>query len=237
MIKDDSIVKIKNEKFMRSNNFSQFHIKFTGFEKEVQQQLEFSIAENAGLLKITEINNENVDAGLTIHIHCFNCINDLETIKPEKFKPANERIVCAGNFNDFENVLLCVQTGCCGCISISNIQAEIIQAIICALQNKIYISPALASTIHKYFSRTTYYTDLFTHQEHELVKLLTTGALYKEIAWKMRISENTVRSHVRNIYSKMKVHSKTELTQKVLNFKLIPSLIYFFSEYVACLCY
>ena len=115
---------------------------------------------------------------------------------------------------------------------------EIIPAIQSVLQNKIYISPAFAPVVNKYFKEhKNHYADIFTKRENKLIQLLTNGALYKEIAWKLQISENTVRSHVRNIYSKMKVHSKTELTQKILSHNLVSSFAYFFAEYVACLCY
>ena len=60
------------------------------------------------------------------------------------------------------------------------------------LQNKVYISPAFAPNVIKYFKDSKDpYLSLFTSRENKLIQLLTKGALYKEIAWKMRISENT----------------------------------------------
>jgi len=212
--------------------FANFHISFTGFDEKQKRRLENCISENRHLLS-TEFCKENTP----VHI---NVLYIKSIYVGEKLRPQNERILCVGDFDDFESLLSCVRTGCYGCIASSNIIEEIVPAIIFALRNKIYISNAFASVIHKYFKSDndkTRYATLFTNREHKLIQLLTTGALYKEIAWKMCISENTVRSHIRNIYSKLKVHSKTELTQKILKGNLVTSTLCFLSDYIACLCY
>ena len=46
--------------------------------------------------------------------------------------------------------------------------------------------------------------------------LLAKGHAYKEIADYMKISFETVRTHVRSIYDKLHVHSRTEATLKYL---------------------
>jgi DNA-binding NarL/FixJ family response regulator len=227
---------------MKDNNFLQLHISYFGFEKKIREQLELSLFENIGLLKNSyycNINSGETDLlNINIHIYFFKDLFDMNMQTLERSRSINARVLCIAPFNDFENLLSCVQAGCFGCISILNMYEEIIPAIQSVLQNKIYISPAFAPVVNKYFKEhKNHYADIFTKRENKLIQLLTNGALYKEIAWKLRISENTVRSHVRNIYSKMKVHSKTELTQKILSHHLVSSFAYFFSEYVACLCY
>ena len=227
---------------MKDNNFLQLHISYFGFEKKIQERLELSLFENTGLLKNSyycNINSGETDLlNINIHIYFFKDFFDMNTQTLERSRSINARVLCIASFNDFENLLSCVQAGCLGCISILNMYEEIIPAIQSVLQNKIYISPAFAPVVNKYFKEhKNHYADIFTKRENKLIQLLTNGALYKEIAWKLQISENTVRSHVRNIYSKMKVHSKTELTQKILSHNLVSSFAYFFAEYVACLCY
>jgi two-component system, NarL family, response regulator LiaR len=52
--------------------------------------------------------------------------------------------------------------------------------------------------------------DTLTKQEREILNSLDKGWGYKEIAAQHFISENTVRSHIRNIYKKLEVHTRTE---------------------------
>ena len=50
----------------------------------------------------------------------------------------------------------------------------------------------------------------------EILDLLVKGYRYKEIADALSISFETVRSHLKNIYDKMHVHSRTEAVVKYL---------------------
>jgi DNA-binding NarL/FixJ family response regulator len=49
-----------------------------------------------------------------------------------------------------------------------------------------------------------------TEQETNILQDLAKGKSYKEIAKERFISENTVRSHVKNIYGKLQIHTRAE---------------------------
>ena len=49
-----------------------------------------------------------------------------------------------------------------------------------------------------------------------ILELLATGCLYKEIGDKLGISFSTVRAHLRKIYEKLHVQSRTEATVRFL---------------------
>lgn len=53
-------------------------------------------------------------------------------------------------------------------------------------------------------------------REQEILGLLANGALYKEIASDLGISLDTVRTHLRRIYEKLHVHTRTEAVVKYL---------------------
>jgi DNA-binding NarL/FixJ family response regulator len=55
-----------------------------------------------------------------------------------------------------------------------------------------------------------------TEREEQVLGLLAKGFAYKEIAGQMNISFETVRTHVRSLYDKLHVHSRTEATLKYL---------------------
>ena len=60
-----------------------------------------------------------------------------------------------------------------------------------------------------------------TPQEHELLKLLVDGHHKKTAAAALGISVNTVSFHLKHIYEKLQVHSKTEAVAKALRERLL----------------
>lgn len=58
-----------------------------------------------------------------------------------------------------------------------------------------------------------YFQDL-TRREQEMLEHLSKGYHYKEIADKLFVSIDTVRTHIRNIYEKLQVNSRTEALKK-----------------------
>lgn len=56
--------------------------------------------------------------------------------------------------------------------------------------------------------------DKLTPREQEVLALLAKGCLYKEISDALGISINTMRSHLKVVYEKLHVHSRTEAALK-----------------------
>lgn len=59
--------------------------------------------------------------------------------------------------------------------------------------------------------------DPLTSREHEILGLLAKGYRYREIAGRLDISLDTVRTHIRHIYDKLHVRSRTEATVVYFN--------------------
>jgi DNA-binding NarL/FixJ family response regulator len=55
-----------------------------------------------------------------------------------------------------------------------------------------------------------------TAREREVLELLAAGATPKEVAAKLNISWQTVRNHIRFIYDKLHVHTRTDAVLKYL---------------------
>lgn len=55
-----------------------------------------------------------------------------------------------------------------------------------------------------------------TSREQEVLKMLNAGMSRKEIGTAMSISENTVKSHLKNVYSKLGVHTRSEAYRATL---------------------
>lgn len=55
-----------------------------------------------------------------------------------------------------------------------------------------------------------------TKRESEITALLLKGRTYKMIASELYLSENTVKTHIKNIYSKLNIQSKMELVNLLM---------------------
>ena len=62
-----------------------------------------------------------------------------------------------------------------------------------------------------------------TPREFEVLELLVQGEDYKTIADKLFLSLFTVRAHIRNIYDKLHVHTKSQAVAKALKENVFPT--------------
>ncbi len=60
-----------------------------------------------------------------------------------------------------------------------------------------------------------------TQRETEILTSLSQGNSYKMIAAELKLSIDTIRTHSKNIYEKLQVHSQVEAVSKAINEKLV----------------
>ncbi|MFN7624850.1 MAG: response regulator transcription factor [Acidobacteriota bacterium] len=60
-----------------------------------------------------------------------------------------------------------------------------------------------------------------TPHELRVLKLLVDGHIYKTAAAELKVTVYTVSFHVRKIYEKLQVHSKTEAVAKAIKLNLV----------------
>lgn len=102
--------------------------------------------------------------------------------------------------------------------------ARLLEALKEAADGGSPMSPPIAARVVKLFRefRPPEHSDYrLTPQESELLKLLIEGHHKKTAAREMGISFHTVSFHLKNIYEKLQVHSKTEAVIKALRERLV----------------
>jgi DNA-binding NarL/FixJ family response regulator len=111
-----------------------------------------------------------------------------------------------------------LKAGACGYLLKRTPPSELISAIVQATEGGSPMSPQIARQVVNFFHKAPRNEKLECLTERELSVLdhLAQGAMYKEIADRLQISIDTVRTHLRKIYEKLHVHSRTEAVLKYL---------------------
>jgi DNA-binding NarL/FixJ family response regulator len=102
--------------------------------------------------------------------------------------------------------------------------ARLLEALKEAVDGGAPMSPSIASRVVKLFRefRPPEHADYhLTPQELSLLKLLVEGHHKKTAARELGISFHTVSFHMKNIYEKLQVHSKTEAVAKAVREKIV----------------
>lgn len=81
-------------------------------------------------------------------------------------------------------------------------------------------APARAATVPPPLAKADL-PEALSRRESQVLDLIARGFTYPEIALQMAISLTTVQTHVRNIYGKLGVHSKTEAVYEARQFGLL----------------
>jgi DNA-binding NarL/FixJ family response regulator len=125
-------------------------------------------------------------------------------------------------FEDEDRLFECLMAGANGYILKKNKAPEILLAIKDVFSGGIPMTPEIARKVMGVFKKekATVQHNL-TERELELLKMLSFGHTYKTIAAELAISIETVRSHLKNIYTKMHVASGTEAVAKGLRMRII----------------
>jgi len=114
-----------------------------------------------------------------------------------------------------------LQAGAIGYLLKSSTAADVVAALHDALAGGSPMSPAIARRVVRHFAQSRppmpFAPELakLSPRENDVLGALARGLRYKEIAEALAIGEETVRTHVRNLYAKLEVTSRTEAVVKL----------------------
>ena len=122
-------------------------------------------------------------------------------------------------YEDSDSLFKSFRAGASGYLLKRTASARLLEAIQDVHDGGSPMTPQLARRVVQFFSgppqQNTPFAKL-TAGEREFLDQLANGYTYKEIADRMNISIDTVRSYVRTVYEKLHVHSRTEAVVKYL---------------------
>jgi DNA-binding NarL/FixJ family response regulator len=123
-----------------------------------------------------------------------------------------------------QKVFESICNGACGYLLKETPPAKLLEAIREAHAGGAPMSPEIARHVVTLFQKTAppeKFDYQLTPQELRLLRLLAQGYSYQGASGQLKISVNTVRDHIRSIYNKLHVHSKSEAVSKALRNHLI----------------
>ena len=139
-------------------------------------------------------------------------------------------------FGDEDNVLASIEAGALGYIHKDSAPDDIAQTILEMKDGASPISPMIArKVLAKYTSssrrpaepvpepvRPVAEGPLLSPREQEVLMMIARGFSYAEIARLQSVSVHTVQTHIKNLYSKLSVHSKNEAVFEASRLGLLP---------------
>lgn len=142
------------------------------------------------------------------------CIRKLKAKKPEL------QIIMLTVYEDDDHIFKALVAGASGYLIKKTPPARLLEAIQDVYNGGSPMSSQIARKVIGTFqslNKSSVETENLSVREQEILSYLAKGFRYKEIAEKLFISIETVRTHLRNIYEKLQVRSRTEAVLKFLN--------------------
>ena len=168
-----------------------------------------------GETALQELTSNPVEIGLfDINLPGMNGINCIQRLK--MIHPKMQMMVLTV-YDNADMIFDALKAGATSYLLKSTAPQKIVEAIEEVSQGGSPISSQIARKVIEAFAlngKTNKYFQDLSRREQEILGLLSKGFRYKEIADKLFISIDTVRSHAKNIYEKLQVNSRVEALKK-----------------------
>ena len=149
-------------------------------------------------------------------------MSGIEGMKIIQQKYPDIEIIMLTVYHDSHKIFESLKAGASGYLLKHTSLPEIKDAIELLMQGGAPMSPQIARKVITHFNdrgQKKQESNL-TNREQDIVNGLVDGLSYKLIADRLKISIDTVRAHIRNIYKKLHVNSKAEVIAKSLRGEL-----------------
>ena len=140
-------------------------------------------------------------------------MNGLELLKKIRMENDQTKILILTIHNEVEYLSKAVEIGVNGYVLKDSESSELKKAIIAVNRGESYIQPSIAPLLLELYNKEEKEDDganVLSAREYEVLRLIAEGLFNKEIAYKLSISEKTVKNHVSNIFKKIGVSDRTQ---------------------------
>jgi len=153
-------------------------------------------------------------------------INGIETTRLVRRKCPDTKIIMLTIYQDNQHIAKAIQAGARGYVLKDVKRENLINIIHHVIDDGAFLDPAVASHLFDHIKNTqpTATDDRkpqLTQRELEVLNLLVDGRKDREISKLLNISEHTVRSHIKNLFRKLGVSSRSQAVAKAIQGDLI----------------
>ena len=151
-------------------------------------------------------------------------VNGIEGLKIIRQHNQEVKVLMLTVFDDNKNVFEALKSGANGYVLKKTPPAKLLEYILEAASGGAPMTSSIATQVLKMFSEVQVpqgedYN--LSDREKEVLQHLVNGYSYKMIASDMFIAIDTVRSHIKKIYEKLHVNSKSEAVAKAIQNKMM----------------
>lgn len=114
------------------------------------------------------------------------------------------QIIVLTTYSGDAKALRALKAGAAGYMLKSSLRAELIEVIRSVFEGKRHLPPEVATQIALHAA-----DDHLSPREVSILSLIAAGNANKRVAWKLDISEDTVKTHLKHIYAKLGVTDRT----------------------------
>ncbi len=150
-------------------------------------------------------------------------MNGIECVKKITEKNPQVKIIMLTVYEEEQKIFDSLRAGASGYILKRSSLQEILSSIKEVVSGGGPMSPVIANKVLNYFNKSGKKSEEInlTTRETEILKELIEGHSYKKISELLFISLDTVRSHIKSVYQKLHVNSKSEAVAKALKDNLL----------------
>lgn len=151
-------------------------------------------------------------------------LSGIEGVKCIRRQYPDVKILMLTVFDDNKNVFNAIKAGANGYLLKKTSPDKLIEYIKEVHTGGAPMTASIATQVLNMFSQFSQPAGSnynLSEREREVLQLLVDGNSYKMVAAEMNISIDTVRSHIRNIYDKLHVNSKSEAVAKALKDRIV----------------
>lgn len=150
--------------------------------------------------------------------------NGLQGLRAIRASGSEVLILMLTVFDDNDRVFQAVCHGASGYLLKRTPPEKIVEAIVDAHTGGAPMTPSVAKQVLKLFSQPFQQSEelqTLTPREHDVLSFLVRGYSYKMAASEMSVGIETLRYHIKNIYAKLHVNSKSEAVAKAIQNKIV----------------